>query len=433
MARRIRSQSRGEAVTKLKKSGAESNLKVICTRLMTADEIRAVLARRADGMLARDPADAASNYSEDCVLESGMYGPGKGRAYVESVFRMFFSAFPDITFEFHEAVMFGSQAIQLTTARGTDTGGFLGQRPTGKPFSVLAVFMMTFEKNLIVHERRIYDRGGWLLQLAGDASQTLESVGLYRSTLDRAVLAHEVLIASQIQRALLPPPLFTGAGFEVAAASIPCRTIGGDFVDYFDLPNGAFGFVLGDIAGKGPPAALLAGVLQGILAAYVPMGGTPAKTLHHVNDVLLRRTTESRFATLIYGRLEVDGQLTYCNAGHNPPMLIGQQGRQRLDKGGLILGAFKDAVFDEGTVQLHPGEAVVVFSDGVTEAVNDVGEEFGEDRLWDCLEAHRHRSAADQLQCLFEALRRFTDHAPQHDDVTALVLRYLGAGSLPAA
>jgi phosphoserine phosphatase RsbU/P len=163
------------------------------------------------------------------------------------------------------------------------------------------------------------------------------------------------------------------------------------------------------------------------------MAGAPAKTLRHVNDVLLRRTTESRFATLVYGRLDADGQLTYCNAGHNPPMFIGKEGRHRLDKGGLILGAFKDAVFDEGTVQLRPGDAVVVFSDGVTEAVNDAGEEFGEDRLWDCLKAHRQMPAADQLQCLFEALRRFTDRAPQHDDVTALVLRYLGAGSLPAA
>jgi sigma-B regulation protein RsbU (phosphoserine phosphatase) len=94
-----------------------------------------------------------------------------------------------------------------------------------------------------------------------------------------------------------------------------------------------------------------------------------------------------------------------CPAGHNPPMFIRQDGRQRLDKGGPILGAFKDAVFDEGTVQLHPGDAVVVFSDGVTEAVNDDGEEFGENRLWECLEAHRHMPAADQLRCLFGASR----------------------------
>jgi phosphoserine phosphatase RsbU/P len=185
--------------------------------------------------------------------------------------------------------------------------------------------------------------------------------------------------------------------------------------------------VLGDIAGKGPPAALLAGMLQGVFASHVPTAaGTPATTLKHVNEVLLRRTTESRFATLVYGRLDAKGRLTYCNGGHNPPMLLGQYGRHRLDKGGLILGAFKDATFDEGTVQLAPGDVLVVFSDGVTEALNDDGYEFGESRLWACLEAHRTLSPADQLNCLFNTLRRFTDRTPQQDDVTALVLCYVG-------
>jgi len=110
-------------------------------------------------------------------------------------------------------------------------------------------------------------------------------------------------------------------------------------------------------------------------------------------------------------------------------MLIGEHRRHRLDKGGLILGAFRDATFEEGTVLLDPGDVLVIFSDGVTEAVNEDGDEFGESRLWACLESHRNLSAADQLNCLFDTLRRFTDHAAQQDDVTALVLRYLGAAA----
>src|SRR4029453_3814072 len=102
---------------------------------MTADEIRALLRRRNDAMARLEPADAASNYSEDCVLDSAMYGHGEGRAFVENAFRMFWRAFPDLTFEFHDPVILGDQAIQFFTTRGTDTGGFLGQRPTGKPFS----------------------------------------------------------------------------------------------------------------------------------------------------------------------------------------------------------------------------------------------------------------------------------------------------------
>jgi sigma-B regulation protein RsbU (phosphoserine phosphatase) len=252
---------------------------------------------------------------------------------------------------------------------------------------------------------------------------------VYRLTLDRALLEHEVSIAAQIQQALLPPAVFAGARFETAASSIPCRTIGGDFVDYYHLPRGTFGFALGDVSGKGPPAALLAGLLQGILAGHVSADGTPATTLSHVNGVLLRHSAESRFATLVYGRLAADGRLTYCNAGHNPPLLIRHNSRERLDKGGLILGAFADATFEEGTVQLQRGDVLVVFSDGITGAVNDGGEEFGEQRLLECFQTCHQWPAAEQLDCLFQTLRRFTDHAPQRDDLTALVLRYGGVES----
>src|SRR4029453_16863836 len=133
---------------------------------MTADEIRALLAQWAGAMARRDPPGVAMHYSDDCVMLSAMYGPGKGRSFVENIQRMFFKAFPDLVYEFEDPVIFGDQAIQCLTLRGIDTGGLFGQRPTGKPFSSLAVFLMTFGESLIIHERRIYDRGGLLLQLA---------------------------------------------------------------------------------------------------------------------------------------------------------------------------------------------------------------------------------------------------------------------------
>jgi sigma-B regulation protein RsbU (phosphoserine phosphatase) len=142
------------------------------------------------------------------------------------------------------------------------------------------------------------------------------------------------------------------------------------------------------------------------------------------NEGLLRRSIQSRFATVVYGALERDGRLTYCNAGHNPPVLMGRGGIRRLETGGLILGLFPQAVYEQETLALEPGDLLVLFSDGVTEALDAAGEEFGEERLLACLEANRHCGPQEMLERVLAAVRAFTAGAPQHDDVTALVLRY---------
>jgi sigma-B regulation protein RsbU (phosphoserine phosphatase) len=248
----------------------------------------------------------------------------------------------------------------------------------------------------------------------------------YRAAFEDATREHELKIAAEMQRALLPERQYKGAGFEIAAASIPCRTIGGDFFDYFELPNGAFGFALGDVTGKGPPAALLAAELQGVLAAHSYAGGTPADTVTRVNQVLARRPVEARFATLLYAVLSSGGSLTYCNAGHNLPLLVSRRGVQRLDTGGLILGAFKQATFEEGVVQLDSGDVLVVFSDGVTDALSTDGAEFGDERLQSCVETNRGLAPEALLDCVLNTVREFSVSAGQSDDRTVLVLRYLG-------
>jgi sigma-B regulation protein RsbU (phosphoserine phosphatase) len=185
--------------------------------------------------------------------------------------------------------------------------------------------------------------------------------------------------------------------------------------------------VLGDVAGKGPPAALLAAQLHGILAALANLDGTPADILTRANRVLLRREPESHFATAVYGLLSGDGHFTYCNAGHNPPLLVGRHGVQRLETGGLILGAFKDVIFRKATLRLDPGDVLVVFSDGITEALNADGAEFGEERLLSCVNSCRELEPADILECIVGAVHTFTADTVQSDDQTALVLRYSGA------
>ena len=259
---------------------------------------------------------------------------------------------------------------------------------------------------------------------ATEAGAALESARLYREAAEKIRLEHEMELAAEIQRALQPQAQQSGGHFAVASASIPCRAIGGDFFDYFTLESGEFGFVLGDVAGKGPSAALLTAMIQGMFAIQVGVDSSPAGLVARVNEGLIRRALQSRFATGVYGALSGSGQLTYCNAGHNPPVLLTRRGVTRLETGGLILGLFAQAVYEQETVSLESGDVLVVYSDGVTEALNTEGQEFGDDRLLACVEANRGGTPAEILDRLLSSVRQFAMGTAQHDDVTALVLRY---------
>jgi sigma-B regulation protein RsbU (phosphoserine phosphatase) len=144
----------------------------------------------------------------------------------------------------------------------------------------------------------------------------------------------------------------------------------------------------------------------------------------HINRTLIRRAIQSRFVTVMYGVLAPDGRLTYSNAGHNPPILVGRGGIRRLETGGLILGLFPHATYEEETLQLEDGDTLVVFSDGVTEALNVAGEEFGEDRLLPCITEHCANPTSVLLDRILATVRTFAASAAPNDDVTALVLRY---------
>ena len=262
--------------------------------------------------------------------------------------------------------------------------------------------------------------------LAGEASVAIENAKLYREKLDRARMEQEMRIAAEIQQALLPKPRASLGFVEAAASSVPCRSIGGDFFDYLDDPGASFGFVLGDVAGKGPPAALMSALMQGMFAAeaYTPRG--PALAVAQINQALCRRGLESRFVTLMFGLLTPTGALTYCNAGHNPPLVLGRTGVRRLETGGPVVGLLPGALFDQGTDQLAPGDVVLIFSDGVSEAFNMAGEEFGEDRILEVAAAAAGLPAAALVERIVGAVRAFTRGAVQGDDITTMVIRYLG-------
>jgi serine phosphatase RsbU (regulator of sigma subunit)/pSer/pThr/pTyr-binding forkhead associated (FHA) protein len=265
---------------------------------------------------------------------------------------------------------------------------------------------------------------GALETLATEAAVAIENARLYRETLEKARLEQEMRIAAEIQQALLPRATHAGGFYRAASASIPCRSIGGDFFDYLDLSDSTFGFALGDVAGKGPPAALLSALLQGIFVAQAAADLRPGATVERVNDALFRRGIENRFVTLMYGKLKRDGSLTYCNAGHNPPLVIGRTSVRRLETGGPIVGLFQPAPFDEETVMLTRGESLVVFSDGISEALSATGEEFGEERIVDAVREKLGAEPQTILEHLFAAVRDFAKGTPQADDITGMVVTY---------
>jgi len=161
---------------------------------------------------------------------------------------------------------------------------------------------------------------------ATQAALAIESARLYAEAAEKARVDRDLCLAAEIQRSLLGPPAFSAKRFDLAAAAIPCRTIGGDFYDYLELADGSLAFALGDVAGKGPPAALLAAVVQSNFVAQASVGTDPGQTTARVNTAMLRRPIEARFATMFHGVLTTDGRLSYCNAGQEPAIVVGRDG-----------------------------------------------------------------------------------------------------------
>ncbi len=264
--------------------------------------------------------------------------------------------------------------------------------------------------------------------LSAEAAIAIENARLYREALDKAKLEQELKVATAIQQALLPQSNRVGPFFTTAAASVACRAVGGDFFDYVDLPAGEFGFIVGDVAGKGSPAALLAAAVLGMFSAEAMHQPGASTLMTRLNQGVCRRAIEGRFLTAFYGIVSPGGEFTYTNAGHNAPVLVSAAGVRRLDRGGVVLGLFEGAGFEEETLALAPGDFIVAFSDGVTEALNEAGEEYMDGRLLACIERHSTCRPQEILEALLADVRAFAGDTAPNDDVTIVMVRYGAAG-----
>ena len=262
--------------------------------------------------------------------------------------------------------------------------------------------------------------------LSAEAAVAIENARLYREALERARLDQELKVAAAIQQSLLPVSNRSGTFYSTAGSSIPCRAVGGDFFDYFEASDNRFGFIVGDVAGKGAPAALLAAAVLGMFGAEAAYHTRCAPLVGRLNEGLFRRRIESRFLTAFCGILSADGSLVYSNAGHNAPFLVTASGVRRLETGGLVLGIFEHSAYEEETLKLAPGDVIIAFSDGVSEAMNEAGDEYSDDRLLAAVVANRQRTPQELLEALLADVRKFAGAATANDDVTMVVVRYDG-------
>jgi sigma-B regulation protein RsbU (phosphoserine phosphatase) len=268
----------------------------------------------------------------------------------------------------------------------------------------------------------------FLYSLANLAIISIENARLFREAIEKQRLEDELAIAREIQQGLLPATLASIPGFETAAINITSKQVGGDYYDVVPIKDNQFILAIGDVSGKGTPAALLMANVQASLRAFAPMGLTLSDATARINDLTSSNTGQDKFITFFWGSLHADTrEFQYVNAGHNPPFLLRADGTiERLEVGGIILGLMKTiSPYQEGSVTLAKGDVIVMFTDGVSEAMNANEEDFTEERLEQVLRNVRSLSPAKIIEEIQLALEKHTQGTPQSDDITMLVLRAL--------
>jgi len=243
-------------------------------------------------------------------------------------------------------------------------------------------------------------------------------------------LERDVRIAQEVQARLFPQRPPRSAAVDLHGLCRPARGVAGDYYDFLDLGTGRLGLAVGDVAGKGISAALLMASLQGALRSHAALSpdGEPVEAVRVINAQLHARTDSRRFATFFWGVFDSRSRtLRYVNAGHNPPMLLEPDGAlERLRTGGPPLGVFSEASYRQGAVEIRPGATLLVFSDGITEAPDPDGEEFGDARLERAFRDAAPGGAASICDAVLASVFEFQAGVPPEDDMTVV------AGCFPA-
>jgi sigma-B regulation protein RsbU (phosphoserine phosphatase) len=309
--------------------------------------------------------------------------------------------------------LYASSRASSESATNVSRGDFLGvlymdsKRPTA--FSKL--------------DRQILDA------LAADAASILDNARLVERERERQRLEQEIGIARDIQQALLPKNFRDYPHLAVSGVNFPCLSVGGDYFDVFPLDDKRTAFLLADVSGKGLGAALLTTMLQGALSGMT-LGTDPARVFNHVNRFLCDHAEVGRYATMFFGILEDSGRLEFINAGHPSPILIRQgAAEEAFTEGSFPVGLVPEAEFTTSTLNLEPNDTMVLFSDGVTEAMDPEDNLYGVARLREVLQGKTDEPLDEIQKCVLESVENFARGARQADDLTMLLVRFRGVGT----
>ena len=261
--------------------------------------------------------------------------------------------------------------------------------------------------------------------IAQQAALAIQNDLLQKEMVVRERLETEVQLARQIQQTFIPESLPEFPDWELAARWKTARQVGGDFYDVFDLPNRRLGLFIADVADKGVPAALFMALTRTLVRAAVTELESPAEAMKRVNDLLIPDTRQGMFVTAVYGVLDMEkNELTYVNAGHNPPLWV-KRGEEveRLTRTAIALGVVTGETVAQRTIKLESGDCLLLYTDGLTESFNNEGVFYGEDRLLEAIQSDDCSSASDLLDVVEKSLLNFVRDVPPADDLTMLVLR----------
>jgi serine phosphatase RsbU (regulator of sigma subunit) len=297
------------------------------------------------------------------------------------------------------------------------------------------VFGIIYADSPIAEGRFTEDHLKVLTTLASVAAIRVENTRLVEARLERERFERELALASEIQQRFQPAAPPHVEGYELQGISFPCYEIGGDYYDFIEREDGRLVIALGDVSGKGTAAALLMSSLHAAVHAQSASHDSLSATISAVNRYLADNIPANRFVTLFYAELDpVTGALSFLNAGHNPPLIVHSAGTvEQLAAGGLPLGIKPDAEYREGRTQLQPGDVLVIYSDGVTEAVSPTGEEFGATRLYEVVARNVNASAAGIRDRIESSLTKFAQGTSAADDITLVIVKRQAEAKLSAS
>jgi len=264
----------------------------------------------------------------------------------------------------------------------------------------------------------------FLTSLGHQAMTSLENARLFQETLEKQRMEEELQLARNIQKSLLPSRIPDIPGYDISAVNIPSREVGGDYYDVIELSDHEWGIAVGDVVGKGAGAALLMASLQASLRA-ISGEFNVQKIMERINNLIYKNTDMDKYITFFYGVLDTrQNRFTYCNAGHNYPLLVRPSGETEcLSAGGIVLGMMPGMVYQSGCVSLNAGDRIVLYTDGVTEAKNKDDVEFGEERLAALVLRNAALSSDSLLESIVYDVNWFSSDLDQRDDITLVIFK----------